>query len=97
MFREFSKSGANGIAANLPVEPPNFGTSTTFLFLGFRELPQILNIWKGAVSWVGARAYPINVVHIKEESGNLPDGETARGLGQSRLRVSFKALLNGRP
>ena len=45
------------------------------------------------MSWVGPRAYPINVVHIKEESGNLPDGEAALGLSQSRLSASFTALL----
>lgn len=37
------------------------------------EMPQILNIWKGEMSWVGPRALPINEVQIKEENGYIPD------------------------
>ncbi len=37
------------------------------------EMPQILNIWKGEMSWVGPRALPMNEVQIKEENGNLSD------------------------
>lgn len=37
------------------------------------EMPQILNIWKGEMSWVGPRALPINEVQVKEEYGSLPD------------------------
>jgi lipopolysaccharide/colanic/teichoic acid biosynthesis glycosyltransferase len=37
------------------------------------EMPQLLNIWKGEMSWVGPRALPINEVQIKEENGDLPD------------------------
>jgi len=37
------------------------------------EMPQILNIWKGEMSWVGPRALPINEVQIREGSGYLPD------------------------
>jgi lipopolysaccharide/colanic/teichoic acid biosynthesis glycosyltransferase len=36
------------------------------------EMPQIFNIWKGEMSWVGPRALPINEVQIKE-NGNLRD------------------------
>ncbi len=39
------------------------------------EMPQILNIWKGEMSWVGPRALPINEVQVKEENGYLPDEE----------------------
>ena len=39
------------------------------------EMPQILNIWKGEMSWVGPRALPINEVQVKEEKGYLPDEE----------------------
>jgi len=37
------------------------------------EMPQILNIWKGEMSWVGPRALPMNEVQVKEENGILPD------------------------
>ncbi len=37
------------------------------------EMPQILNIWRGEMSWVGPRALPMNEVQVKEENGVLPD------------------------
>lgn len=37
------------------------------------EMPQILNIWKGEMSWVGPRALPINEIQVKEENGYIPD------------------------
>lgn len=37
------------------------------------EMPQILSIWKGEMSWVGPRALPINEVQVKEENGYIPD------------------------
>jgi len=37
------------------------------------ELPQVLNIWKGEMSWVGPRTLPMNEVQIKEENGFIPD------------------------
>ncbi len=37
------------------------------------EMPQIMNIWKGEMSWVGPRALPMNEVQVKEENGILPD------------------------
>jgi len=37
------------------------------------EMPQLLNIWRGEMSWVGPRALPINEVQIKEENGYLSD------------------------
>ncbi len=37
------------------------------------EMPQMLNIWKGEMSWVGPRVLPINEIQVKEEGGFLPD------------------------
>jgi lipopolysaccharide/colanic/teichoic acid biosynthesis glycosyltransferase len=37
------------------------------------EMPQIINIWKGEMSWVGPRALPMNEVQIREEHGFVPD------------------------
>jgi len=39
------------------------------------EMPQILNIWKGEMSWVGPRALPMNEVQVKEENGHIRDDE----------------------
>lgn len=36
------------------------------------EMPQILNIWRGEMSWVGPRALPINEVQVNEPD-NIPD------------------------
>ena len=33
------------------------------------ELPQILNIWRGEMSWVGPRALPMNEKQLKETNG----------------------------
>ncbi len=55
------------------------------------EMPQILNIWKGEMSWVGPRALPINEIQAKEENGHVPD-EAILGFN---LRCTVRPGLTG--
>lgn len=54
------------------------------------EMPQLLNIWRGEMSWVGPRALPINEKQVNESS-DLPD-DAIPGFG---LRCSVRPGLTG--
>jgi lipopolysaccharide/colanic/teichoic acid biosynthesis glycosyltransferase len=54
------------------------------------ELPQLLNIWRGQMSWVGPRALPINERQVKDRD-DVPD-EAIEGFD---VRCSVRPGLTG--
>lgn len=56
------------------------------------EMPQLLSIWKGDMSWVGPRALPIDEVQIKEESGYAPDSAIPGFEHRCRVRPGLTGI-----
>jgi lipopolysaccharide/colanic/teichoic acid biosynthesis glycosyltransferase len=55
------------------------------------EMPQLLNIARGDMSWVGPRALPIDEVQVHEE-GELPDEAIPGFEARSKLRPGLTGI-----
>ena len=56
------------------------------------ESPQLLNIAKGDMSWVGPRALPIDEIQIDEDQGDLPDESIPGFEARAKLRPGLTGI-----
>jgi len=56
------------------------------------EMPQILSIWRGEMSWVGPRALRINELQINETNGHVPDEQIPGFDLRCRVRPGLTGL-----
>ncbi len=56
------------------------------------ESPQLINIVRGDMSWVGPRALPINEVQTQEAQGDLPDEAIEGFETRSKLRPGLTGI-----
>ncbi len=56
------------------------------------EMPQLWNIARGDMSWVGPRALPIDEVQLQEAQGDLPDEAIPGFEARSKLRPGLTGI-----